>query len=306
MQIDLPGRLDMVSLLEKHGLENYRICDLSVGNDHQIHILLAEKIPEREKGLVPTESNTRYQAISMTVDWQDGGVLHQDVTNFGKLKPDLHFIQRLGDGFLLLCGRAYYNDGKPDQNAIFTDSAGNVIARRCFGDGINQCMVDSQNRIVTSYFDEGIFGNYGWDEPLGACGLILWSATGERLWENEAHDICDCYTINLDQQDRLWFYYYTAFNLVCTDYKTDMVFNPEISGCNGVLISAGGDRLLFDAGYKKHGRFLVKKLEAGSLSKGEEAHFAWNGETVSGWKAFRGSKALLLSKDNSLFFGHWI
>ena len=26
----------------------------------------------------------------------------------------------------------------------------------------------------------GVFGNYGWDEPLGACGLIAWTSPGWR------------------------------------------------------------------------------------------------------------------------------
>lgn len=36
-------------------------------------------------------------------------------------------------------------------------------------------------RIVTSYFDEGIFGNFGWDQPLGASGLVVWDEQGRVL-----------------------------------------------------------------------------------------------------------------------------
>ncbi len=59
--------------------------------------------------------------------------------------------------------------------------------------------------IITSYFDEGVFGNYGWDEPLGACGLIAWTSEGTPLWKNENYSIYDCYAISLDEEETCGF-----------------------------------------------------------------------------------------------------
>lgn len=308
MNIPLANRINIRDLLKEHGLGEYKVCDYSVGNDDGIHILLAEAIPERDQGMfVPTVSNTHYQAVTLSVDWQSGERLHASVTDFGRLEPNLHFIQRLGDGFLLLGARArLYKDGKTDRNVLIADSVGNVYARHCFGDGIQQCLVDGQNRIITSYFDEGVFGNNGWNQPIGSCGLIVWSAQGERLWENKEHDICDCYAMNLDERDHLWFYYYTAFNLVRTDYGTETVYQPQISGSSAFLLDLRHQRFLFEAGYKKHGSFVLKKLKDTGMIKGEPAAFTWNGEPLAPyWFSFRSSKALLWDKEEHLYYTDW-
>ncbi|WP_176444820.1 hypothetical protein [Paenibacillus herberti] len=35
------------------------------------------------------------------------------------------------------------------------------------GDGIQSVQVTDKGIIWTSYFDEGVFGNNGWDKPIG-------------------------------------------------------------------------------------------------------------------------------------------
>lgn len=308
MNIQLADRIDIRGFLREKHLGEYNICDCSIGSDDGIHILLAERIPQREQGMfVPTVSNTHYQAVSLTVGWQSGGMPDFSITDFGKLEPNLHSIQRLGNGFLLLGARAQlHKDGKADRNALIADSTGSILAKHCFGDGIQQCLVDSQNRIITSYFDEGVFGNFGWDQPIGACGLIVWSAQGERLWENQQHDICDCYAINLDDQNHLWFYYYTAFNLVQTDYSTETVYQPQISGSSAFLLDLPRQRTLFDAGYGKHGTFLLKRLQNDTMTKGEPATFTWKGNSIApNWFSFRNSKALLWDNEEHLHYTDW-
>lgn len=254
---------------------------------------------------VPTVSNTHYQAISLMVDWRDGSFVGHEKTDFGILKPNLHYIQRLKDGFLLLGARCRYHSGSPEQNALVTDRFGKVTARYCFGDGIQQCLVDSQNRIITSYFDEGVFGNNGWNSPIGSCGIILWSAEGECLWKNQEYDICDCYAVNLDRQDRLWFYYYTEFALVCTDYQKDIVYKPGISGSGAFLIHPKGQQVIFDAGYHKHGKYIIKKIQGAAIRKGEDIRFVYNGKAVNEYGSFREAKALFLDKKLNLYYGEW-
>jgi len=294
------------TILNGCGLNEYKICDVAAGNDDQIHILLAETVPEREQGMfVPSVSNTHYQAVSLTVDWQDGSFVGYEKTDFGVLMPNFHFIQKLHDGFLLLGARSRYNNGSPDQNAWITDRYGTITGRYCFGDGICQCLVDSQNRIITSYFDEGVFGNHGWNSPIGSGGLILWSTEGECLWKNREYDICDCYAINLDRQDRLWFYYYTEFMLVCTDYQRDIKYRPGISGSGAFLVHPKGQQIIFDAGYSKHGTYVSKQIQGSSIRKGEDAVFVYNGVTVSGRAFFREAKALFLDEKMNLYYGEW-
>lgn len=305
IEISLLDKICFLPILEEYGLEKYTICHYTVGNDEQIHILLAKTIPERERGMfVPTESNTEYSAISFVVDWQNGGVWHHEVVNFGTLKPNLHFIQRMNNGFLLVGSRTCrLPGGQNENNALLTDNEGKIVNEYSFGDGIQRCLVDKQNRIITSYFDEGVFGG-----PISSYGVVLWSAQGELLWKNYRHDIVDCYAINLDTKDNLWFYYYTEFNLVRTNYENETVFHPEISGSSGFLFYRSGEMLLFDAGYDRHGEFTIKKIckEMATLSEEIPAMFTWNGEQIVPESfSFRASKALVWDKADCLYYTEW-
>jgi hypothetical protein len=71
------------------------------------------------------------------------------------------------------------------------------------------------------YFDEGVFGNYGWGgpgpEPIGAHGLVRFDERLERAWDypyDTGFDaICDCYALNVSAET-VWACYYTAFPVV--------------------------------------------------------------------------------------------
>ncbi len=121
--------------------------------------------------------------------------------------------------------------------------------------------------IITSYFDEGVFGNYGWDEPLGACGLIAWTSEGTPLWKNEKYSIYDCYAISLDEEENLWFYYYDEFQLVRTTFKEDLVFEPPIEGSGAFSVAPSGDTFLFQGGYQEHNKFYFLTLTVVTLGK---------------------------------------
>lgn len=158
-----------------------------------------------------------------------------------------HFIQPIGDNILLSGARCHlYTDEIAEKNALIITKAGEVISEICFGDGIEHVIVTPDNRIITSYFDEGIFGNYGWDNPIGCNGLIVWNDKGDILWEASKYPIYDCYAMNVDDEYNLWFYYYDEFKLVKTNYRKDIVYQPEISGSGAFLITKNGRCLIFD------------------------------------------------------------
>lgn len=316
-KISLLGQINIPSFLQGRSLNHYKICASAIGVDAQIHLLLTDNIPDRIQGMfVPTESNAHYQALSIAIDWQTGHIKGCEVTDFGILEPNIHFIQRHMDGFLLLGARAQlFPDGQADLNGLFIDKNGQTTKAQCFGDGIQQCLVDNQNRIITSYFDEGIFGNNGWfdpecgsSEPIGVSGLVVWSPGGEQLWKNHNHDICDCYAINLDLEDHLWFYYYSDFNLVKTNYESETVYQPDISGCSGFLFHAQEDLILFDRGYNQHGLFVAKRIlqPSTSLSPGLPISFAWKNKEVKPQNySFRSSKALIWDGFENMYFTQW-
>lgn len=93
------------------------------------------------------------------------------------------------------------------------------------------------------------------EAALGNVGLVVWDSTGQRVWQNEKYSIYDCYAINIDEMENLWFYYYDDFNLVCTDFKKDLVCHPEIRGMDSFLLTKG-NQILCGGGYNKHGQFI--------------------------------------------------
>lgn len=82
---------------------------------------------------------------------------------------------------------------------------------------------------------EGVFG----DAPFGNKGLVVWNCMRHRIWENEKYGIMDCYAINVDEQENLWFYYYADDDLVRTDFEKDISYHPEIEGMTKFLITKG-------------------------------------------------------------------
>ena len=299
MFIPVLGAVDILSLLRKYQLKDYVVHSFQIGNDNKIYLLLANEVP-----IFPAPKEYHYCAITILVDWRTGDFLHSSMVDFGMYRQALHYIQPHEDGFLLLGARAQlYADNIADQNALFLNAAGKIISRCCLGDGIQQCIVNKHNLLVTSYWDEGVFGNYGWHRPIGSPGLIIWSAKGTILWKNEKYPIYDCYALNLDADDCPWFYYYSDFNLVKINGQNDLVFNPKIAGSSGFLMNKTNTSFIFEAGYGSHCEFINKRLTGGSFDQGVSTVFSFHDSKMSPKKFhFRTSKALFLDGNNSLYF----
>jgi hypothetical protein len=62
-----------------------------------------------------------------------------------------------------------------------TTPRGRPRPRRFFGDGIEHVQATSAGEIWVGFFDEGIYGNYGWGSgtqlPVGRTGLVRFSPT---------------------------------------------------------------------------------------------------------------------------------
>lgn len=181
------------------------------------------------------------------------------------------------------------------------DEFGNIIRQYCFGDGINDVIVLSDGRIVTSYFDEGVFGNYGWEQPLGASGLVVWSKDGSAVWEAD-RGICDCYAMNIDDSERLWYYYYTEFELVCTDFQKEKAYLPDIGGSSMLILPSDGQSVIFDKGYQKHGLFARESFIGDRLSAPEDVPLEYEGDEISLWRCTsRGALAAFIDNECRLF-----
>jgi len=113
------------------------------------------------------------------------------------------------DGTLLIVqGRCQKEGNKIERNARRYNPNGQLIDAFTLGDGIAQVQIDEIDTIWVSYFDEGIFGNFGWDDPMGKDGFVAYSISGEKVWSVTEHSMIDCDAFHLINSNECYFYYY--------------------------------------------------------------------------------------------------
>jgi hypothetical protein len=184
---------------------------------------------------------------------------------------NIHHVQPLEDELLLVCGRSWYKNANDSEKNGRVYTLDGLFAREILlGDGIESVQTTSRGVIWTSYFDEGIFGNYGWNNPIGASGLVAWNAMGEKLYEFQASDgldsICDCYALNVASDEDVWLYYYTEFPLVHLHRnQIKSVWNMPLRGSHAFAIS--GNHALFHVKYKDRHTFQLFSLEPQGKAK---------------------------------------
>lgn len=161
------------------------------------------------------------------------------------------------DGRVLVAGPrcSWRSETDFDRNGAVIDPKTGAVARILLGDGIEDVFIDTRSRIWVGYFDEGVFGNFGWSDPgpppIGAGGLVVFDASGGILWEypDESHTppIDDCYAMNVTG-DAATIFFYSTFP-VCTiarDFALSF-FPTPLRGCKAFAIADG--RVLFSGQY---------------------------------------------------------
>ncbi|MDK6906455.1 hypothetical protein ACYATL_05185 [Actinotignum timonense] len=107
-------------------------------------------------------------------------------------------IQSLPSGaFLIVGGRCRWHkkENRADHNAFIYNFEGKLIRSGTVGDGIEEVQALSDGTFWTSYFDEGIGGNFGWGsrfpsddpdlhyhDPIGRTGLVHWNSELKQIW----------------------------------------------------------------------------------------------------------------------------
>lgn len=125
-------------------------------------------------------------------------------------------VRRVRPGLILVVG--VRTGGEP--NAHLVTDRGEVVRSFFVGDGIADVMVCGP-RIVVTYFDEGVFGDFA----VGQKGLAVFDTRGELLWGHNSDPggrgvaIDDCYCACTDGEDRVWFTPYMKFPLVELDVE---------------------------------------------------------------------------------------
>lgn len=159
-------------------------------------------------------------------------------------------VQTFPDGEVLVvaprCQR--FTDGAYEMNARMFDSNG-VVQEFSLGDGVQHVQIDKSGRIWVGYFDEGVFGNFGWGplygagpEPMGATGLVCYDRSGRVVWNfnppTGLNSIADCYALNV-ASDNVWACYYTDFPIVRIDSQGNVdAWRTNLSGPRELAVSA--------------------------------------------------------------------
>ena len=131
---------------------------------------------------------------------------------------------------------------------------------------------------------------------------MVWNRDRQKVWENTKHFIADCYAMNVDEQDNLWYYYYDDFNLVKTDFDSEWVFRPDVKGSSSFLIMKSHMGIIMDSGYGKHGKMKMLRILGNRLGRPEDAGFVCNGDTVPmEMYCFRSARAAFADGGERLF-----
>jgi hypothetical protein len=161
------------------------------------------------------------------------------------------------DGRILVAGPrcAWRGDDDFDLNGAVVRPDDGQITRILLGDGISSMQIDCLGRIWVSYFDEGVFGNFGWGgrsgpAPVGSAGLACFSASGEKIWrfpENAIYPISDCYALNVSGADAA-IYFYTDFPIckISGDYEL-AYWKTKLAGSHAFAMSEA--EVLFSGQY---------------------------------------------------------
>lgn len=179
-------------------------------------------------------------------------------------------VQPLPRGRYLVAGTRVqrFRDGSFEENGYVYGPDGRVEGSFLLGDGIADIQCDSEGKIWTSYFDEGIFGNYGWNEPVGASGLLCFDSAGHVTWHFQPPEgfdsMADCYALNVASPSEVYVYYYGEFAVMRISGQNRIeAWRTPIAGSGAIAVSAGHVALL--GSYDQRDRLFIGRLDSPSL-----------------------------------------
>lgn len=164
-------------------------------------------------------------------------------------------VQPLSEGrILVVAARARWRPEGPDRNAVVYDADGSVVAEETLGDGIEHVFTTGSDRVWVGYFDEGVYGNYGWGgsdapAPMGRYGLVRFSPDLRPEWHFPSHvarpwgAISDCYALNV-AGETAWTCYYTGFPVVRVHDGAVTGWRNDVTGARALAVEGSRIALL--------------------------------------------------------------
>jgi len=175
-----------------------------------------------------------------------------------------------GGGFLIAGARCRWRPDGPDRNAIVYDAAGQVVSDHVLGDGVSHVQTTSTGQVWAGYFDEGVYGNYGWGRPdsavpVGAPGIVQFSPGLEPAWQYPGgppgelrNPVSECCALNVTDAC-VWAFCDAGSPVICirdgvvTSWQNDLASASALAAdrpCVGLFAGYGRDS----------GRFTLARL----------------------------------------------
>jgi hypothetical protein len=273
---------------------------LFIGSDRAGEVRATEKIGI---GIFPKPRMQKAKAFKLCIV-ANGETLWVDIPPTDISHPH---VELFPDGRILLAGArcAWRGPEDFDRNGAIFDPQTGRVDRILLGDGIEDIAVDEVGRIWVSYFDEGVFGNFGWGHPgpegPGSGGLVCFDATGAILWRFNRDDgvsfIDDCYAMHASRR-LVSVFFYSAFEVCEVDlHFAQSFYKPtQIAGSHALVASKAA--FLFSGEYQeaKNVMHLVLRSENG-LEKPKRVVFELPDEReIAGRLVGRGENLHLLNE----------
>jgi len=266
-----PRRLHALPLLDfASELAGYSDPAFSVAGDGSIYAIarVSDESPVIDQG-IGTFPKGKFEVPTEYVvhRWCRGDVERITIRDESLV---LHHVQPMPDGLLFVAARSHWRPQGAGANAVVYDRDGRELRRFLLGDGANDVRTTPDGTIWVSYFDEGVFGNFGWGrpgpEPIGAPGLRAFSATGEPVFAYDAERagtdiICDAYALNVARDGSAWVYFHTEFPIVRVHGGEYRVWGLGVAGAHAIAID--GDRALLVGDYEHPALARVVRLPPG-------------------------------------------
>lgn len=190
-----------------------------------------------------------------------------------------NLIQPVPDGLLLAGSRCKFAGEATAPNGYVFDLGGNLLRSILLGDGIQEIQSAADGEIWASYFDEGVFGNLGWNRPIGSAGLVRFDRTGNCVYRFQPVSgldiIVDCYALNVAGARDAWCCYYTQFPIVqIQNDRPVRYWACPVSGASKLAVWR--DIVAMPAGYKATNWAVLRLSPNGKADATEVLEFVDN------------------------------
>ena len=196
-------------------------------------------------------------------------------------------VDLMPDGEVLLVGaRAEWTPEGAERNALLYDERGSLVREETLGDGIGHVQTTSAGDVWVGYFDEGVYGNYGWGDPgpapVGAAGIVRFDRHLQQAWSYEPGEalggVDDCTVLNVTD-NAVWACYYSDFPVVRIRGEKVSGWTSTV-GAVGAMVAAedevglfggyGDDRHRLVRGRLREGRFVPESVSRLVLPDGQD------------------------------------